>query len=134
MPATARSGCCELRSFQSKRQDLSSQQLDPLTRKLTGPYRGPVELRLRMGMDIVELVTGLEERFGVVIGNEEVSQIATVGSLATAICEARASRGLEEIRWIDVYAVMVDILQSDYGIGGHLLRPEARLVEDLGLD
>jgi hypothetical protein len=87
-----------------------------------------------MGMDIVELVTGLEERFGVVIGNEELSQIATVGSLATAICAARASRGLEELRWSNVYAVMVDILHSDYGIGGHLLRPEARLVEDLGLD
>jgi acyl carrier protein len=93
-----------------------------------------MEFRLRMGMDIVELVTGLEERFGVVIGNEEVSQITTVGSLVTAICAARASKGLEEIRWSDVYAVMVDILQSDYGIGGHLLRPEARLVEDLGLD
>ncbi len=87
-----------------------------------------------MGMDIVELVTVLEERFGVVIRNEEVSQIATVGSLATAICVARANGGLEEIPWIDVYSVMVGILQSDYGIGSHLLRPEARLVEDLGLD
>ena len=82
-----------------------------------------------MGLDTVELLMHVEREFGIDIPNEEAATLETVGDLAA--CVIRHAPGAEPA---DVLARVTRILVEEFLIPTERVRPQARIVRDLGLD
>jgi acyl carrier protein len=90
-----------------------------------------------MGLDIVELVMDVETAFGVRISDADAKDLMTVGTLydyvgrqvAPNLISPRGGPYAGELweRYLDVVA-------ESTGVRRDRLRPEARFVQDLGLD
>lgn len=86
-----------------------------------------------MGLDTIELVLYTERHFGVSVPDERAERTVTVEQFAHLLCELRAQTPAPL-----VYAVV--LLQLQQLIAKHFkiplakITPNARFVEDLGLD
>jgi acyl carrier protein len=86
-----------------------------------------------MGLDIVELVMTVEKEFGIDIPNV-ASEIVRVGDLHACVVQILRQHPDKEIETVDVWKRLKDILVKEFGIPVAQIVPEARLVDDLGLD
>jgi len=86
-----------------------------------------------MGLDSVELVMAIEEEFDIDIPDGDAEKIQTVGDMQRQVLETLrqlgetpdADSGLSKLRKITV---------NQIGVRPEQVRPEARWIEDLGLD
>jgi acyl carrier protein len=90
-----------------------------------------------MGLDIVELFIEVERVFEVSIPDADASELETVGSLYDYLCihsplvgARRAPGDYSGPLWNR----FVQIVASATGVEVSQLRPEARFVQDLGMD
>lgn len=89
-----------------------------------------------MGLDVVELVMAVESAFDVEIPDADAERLHTVGLLYDYVRDRAAPSGARDgdpysgALW-DRY---LDVLVRETGCERHELRPEARFVDDLGLD
>jgi acyl carrier protein len=87
-----------------------------------------------MGLDTVEMVMSVEETFGIRIPNEVAATIVTVGQLHEhVVAELNRCNAVEADRE-RVFEQLRDIICEQLGVDPALVRPEARIVEDLGAD
>lgn len=81
-----------------------------------------------MGLDLVELVMAIEEKFEISISDAEAGQIRTIGELCD--CVAQKTTLDPKMVWHQVCDVVVDQL----GVDRLDLIPDTRFIEDLGAD
>tara|TARA_Y100001001_G_scaffold121144_1_gene119222 strand:+ start:262 stop:525 length:264 start_codon:yes stop_codon:yes gene_type:complete len=85
-----------------------------------------------MGLDTVEIVLWAEEKFGVEMPDEEVTNICTVGEFANYIAsKVNAEKGTN-ISFKEVMPDLLDVLESDYSVPRHKVTLDSRFVQDLG--
>jgi hypothetical protein len=90
-----------------------------------------------MGLDIVEMVMAVETEFRVDIPDADAERLSTVGALFDYIAlqltadPPAAGGGPYAGRLWERY---LDVLVREIGIARSALRPEARFVQDLGMD
>ena len=86
-----------------------------------------------MGLDTVELVMDVEEKFDIEISDRDASKIETVGQLYDTVLakltEKHASVDREQV-WEQLRMIFVD----EFGLRTAQVVPEARITKDLGLD
>jgi acyl carrier protein len=85
-----------------------------------------------MGLDGVELVMAIEERFGIVISDGDAEKIATVGQMHRHIVDALRQRG-EMVDEEQVWKVLRTIVVQQLSVRPEQLQPETRWIEDLGI-
>ncbi|WP_435015724.1 hypothetical protein TA3x_003272 [Tundrisphaera sp. TA3] len=91
-------------------------------------------LRLRLvGLDIVELVMAIESTFGINIPNEVAPTLETLGDIERFVIQALQERG-SPVDHAEVWSRITAIMKQDFGIAADRVRPDAHLVDDLGLD
>lgn len=81
-----------------------------------------------MGLDSVELLLMVEEEFDVSITDEEAGCLDTVGDLVE-IVTAKSQREAD-----GVYGRVQRIIVDEFGVKAEKVRPEARIVRDLGIN
>ena len=87
-----------------------------------------------MGMDSVELFMDIEDAFGIEIP-ERAAPIKTMGRLRDLIVEQLAQRGpLPDDKSEEVWRILLVLVKRHTRISRDKIKPESRLVEDLGLD
>ena len=86
-----------------------------------------------MGLETVELILTLEDRFGIRIGDAATERIETVADLQAFIVAEleRSGRDADPQR---VLAGIRAVLEADFGVPAKLIVPGARIVRDLGLE
>ena len=83
---------------------------------------------MSVGLDTVELVMDIEERFGINFSDEAASKILTVEDLHKFVLSQLPENTLHRV-WDGI----VEDLQK-FGVPRDKIRPEAQIVRDLGLD
>jgi acyl carrier protein len=86
-----------------------------------------------MGLDTVELVMAVEERFSIRIPNGVAAQLATVGQMHHYVVE-RLRQGGANPDSEAIYSVLADVISAQLGVKREVVRPEASFVDDLGAD
>jgi acyl carrier protein len=87
-----------------------------------------------MGLDTVELVMAVENHFHIEIPDKDASQIYTVGELHAFIVNALARAGRTDVGHQQAYDDLRNIICSQLRVDPRLVRPEARIVKDFGID
>lgn len=87
-----------------------------------------------MGMDTVELVMDIEEKYNLDIKDEETEKLFTVQSLCDYILENGFPEEERDSKSGEVYDFVCLILVERFGVPREDIKLESRFVEDLGLD
>ena len=82
-----------------------------------------------MGLDSVELVMEVEDRFGIKIEDEEATKICTVGDMFRIVRE-KVQHSSDEQLWESLRGLIAEELR----VPVQEIRPESRFVEDLNMD
>jgi len=85
-----------------------------------------------MGLDTVEIVLWAEEKFGVEMPDEEVTNICTVGEFANYIASKVNNEKGTNISFEEVMPDLLDVLEADYSVLRHKITLDSRFVQDLG--
>jgi hypothetical protein len=83
-----------------------------------------------MGLDVVQLVMNVEERYGFTIPDSDAREMRSVGDLHTYILEHAEPRPDADKSWI----WLRDMIASDFGISIDRITREAWVVRDLGIN
>ncbi len=86
-----------------------------------------------MGLDSVELVIDIEEKFQIRISDDEAESIQTAGDLFHIVRLKLAASGRDYDPG-GTWDRVVRIIHDNIGAPLDKIRPESRLVEDLGMD
>lgn len=86
-----------------------------------------------MGLDAVELVLEAEKHFGVSVPDERAEKTATVEQFAQLLYELRIQT-LGPLPYQEVLLQLRQIIAKMFDIPIQQISPDARFVEDLGLD
>jgi acyl carrier protein len=86
-----------------------------------------------MGMDTVELAMDIEDLFDIEISDASAGAIHTVGDLQAFVLSALAHKGTPQ-NPDDVFERIKRLLIDSFGVPEKRINPEARIVDDLGLD
>ena len=86
-----------------------------------------------MGLDTVELVMAVEERFSISIPNQVAAQLVTVGQMHQYVVE-RLRQGGANPDSEQIYSAFADVICAQLGVKREVVRPEASFVDDLGAD
>ena len=89
-----------------------------------------------MGLDSVELVMAFEAEFGIEFSDAEAEQIVTVGDAHYGILRQLYKRvqDPDTIDTDDVWERVQRIIQEHIGVDLKKITPEARFIDDLGVD
>jgi acyl carrier protein len=84
-----------------------------------------------VGLESVEFIIRIEETFDVRLEDDETLRVQTVADLERLVrrkleAESRGSAG--------VFAAISRVLVEEFGVAAARVKPEARLVQDLGLE
>jgi len=86
-----------------------------------------------MGLDTIELVLEAERHFGVPVPEERAGKTVTVAQFARLLCELRAQT-TTPLPYEVVLFQLQQIIARQFKIPVERVVPEARFVEDMGLD
>lgn len=86
-----------------------------------------------MGLDTIELVMAAEKHFRVSVPEERAEKTVTVEQFANLLCELRANSAMP-LPYEDVLAQLQKLISKEFRIPLEQIVPDARFVEDLGLD
>jgi acyl carrier protein len=87
-----------------------------------------------MGLDSVELVMAVEERFDISIPDAVAAKLTTVGLLQDCVVAELRRLGRTDILAMDVLSLLRGIICKQLGVKPHEVVPSARFVEDLRID
>jgi acyl carrier protein len=87
-----------------------------------------------MGLEIVEFLIKLEQRFEISIPDESAILISTVGDLQRFIIGVLAREERKDIAPDQVLEIITEILVQDFHIKPQRINPKAHFFADLGLD
>lgn len=89
-----------------------------------------------MGLEMVELVMDIEDRFGVDILDHQASTIETVGQMQDVIVELLIAKGQADRPELrdEVWHGIVEIVADQMGIDRSQIKPESRWVGDITKD
>ena len=89
-----------------------------------------------MGLDSVELVMAFEEEFDIEFPDAEAEQIFTVGDAHYGILRKLYKRveDPDTIDTDDVWERVQRIIEYQIGVDRRKITPEARFIDDLGVD
>jgi acyl carrier protein len=82
-----------------------------------------------MGLDSVELIVGLENRFDVTLSDDEAARIRTISDLRDAI-----ARKTDLYTAGEIYEAIVQALLDDFAVDPAAIAPNAEIARDLGID
>jgi acyl carrier protein len=82
-----------------------------------------------MGLDSVELIVGLENRFDVTLSDDEAARIRTISDLRDAI-----ARKTDLYTAGENYEAIVQALLDDFAVDPAAIAPNAEIARDLGID
>ena len=86
-----------------------------------------------MGLDTVELVMAVEQRFSIRIPNQVAAQLVTVGQMHQYVVVRLRQRGANPDSEA-IYTVLADVISTQLGVKREVVRREASFVDDLGPD
>ena len=87
-----------------------------------------------MGLDAVELMMEIEDRFEITIPDARYEGIVTVGNLCDVILvEIEHQRGLRLTRWFDVFDALVPVICAVLNVPANEVSVDAKLMDDLGM-
>ncbi len=104
-----------------------------------------------MGMDLIELVSDLEDEFGIAIPSEQFPRMLTVGGVVAVVREQlRARESIKDqppLRWKEepgnrarlwtdeeLFLRIQEAIAHVLGVEITSIRPESHLIYDLGMD
>ena|SRR5439155_24042165 len=94
-------------------------------------------LLIEMGLDTVEMVMEVESTFGIAIPDADAAKLTTVGALYDYVAGQIAPHTVVAAYGPyagELWERYLDVLEREIGIRRVALRPEARFVQDLGMD
>ena len=83
-----------------------------------------------MGLESVELIAHVEEEFHIFFSDDEAIHIETIGDFQEAISRKTPLHGSQDYIEQRLRLILVD----EFGVRLEDIRPEARIVADLGID
>ncbi|HXM17859.1 MAG TPA: hypothetical protein VN934_03510 [Candidatus Tumulicola sp.] len=91
-----------------------------------------------MGLDMLELIMGIEEEFQIDIDDEKTAELLTVGDLYNLIVSEldnahRLGRGKSWTKE-EAWEAMCRVIVAQIGVKRAEINSEARIVADLGVD
>lgn len=86
-----------------------------------------------MGLDTVELVLLVENRFSIEIPDESAAKTETVGQLAALVVELNASQQ-RHLSYQNVLIILQQLIASEFAIPIEKIKPDSNFTKDLGLD
>jgi acyl carrier protein len=84
-----------------------------------------------MGLDTVELIMAVEERFGITIEDREAEKVVTVGKLYQLVFDKLHSRGSPIIEQ-ELYSQLRELICEQLGVKPEQVVPGAAFIDDLG--
>ena len=87
-----------------------------------------------MGLETVEFVMEIEERFDISIPNEEVVHTGTVGEIAQLVARKLSEKEGREIGYEEPLPAIIDLLVEYHGMDRSLINTTSHVVYDLGMD
>jgi acyl carrier protein len=87
-----------------------------------------------MGLDIVELVMAVEEKFGIEIEDVDAGKAETVGQLHSLVLRMMQQTTGTAPSADETWLVLCDLIEGQTGLPRSEITLEARLVGDLGID
>ena len=82
------------------------------------------------GLDTTEYVERIEREYGIVIGDDAVGKLATLGDVCGYVCHQRGEQG-RSLREEEVWHGVRRITAYEFGVDAGELHPGVRYVEDL---
>jgi acyl carrier protein len=86
-----------------------------------------------MGLDMVELIIAVEDRFGIAIENREAEKVVTVGHLYQLVFDKLLSRGSVPTEQ-ELYSQLREVICKQLGVKERDVVPSAHFIDDLGAD
>jgi acyl carrier protein len=86
-----------------------------------------------MGLDTVELIMAVEQRFGIEIANAEAERLTTVGAIHQLVIAKLRTRG-DPINEDELYSQLRDVICDQLRMKPEAATPSASIVDDLGAD
>lgn len=86
-----------------------------------------------MGLDTVEFVMWVEEEFHIEIPDKDAAELVTVGELCRYVANRIRQRESGDIEQ-EIFDKVSHHLNSSFGVPLCRILPDARFVQDLGLD
>ena len=83
-----------------------------------------------MGLDSVQVIINVEMQYGFDISDADARTIRSVGDLHAYILNHAEPRPEPATAW----AWLVNMFEEEFGVARDRIRPEARIVDDLGID
>lgn len=87
-----------------------------------------------MGLETVELVMSIEEKYGLDIKDEETEKLLTVQSLCDYILDHGFPEEEKDSKSGEVFDFVCQILIEQFHVPREDIKLESRFVDDLGLD
>ena len=87
-----------------------------------------------MGLETVELVMKIEEKYGLDIKDEETEKLFTVQSLCDYILDNAFPEEEKDSKSGEVFDYVCQILVESFGVSREDIKLKSRFVDDLGLD
>jgi hypothetical protein len=82
------------------------------------------------GLDTTDYVERVERELGIVIGDEAVGMLATLGDLCTYVSAQRREKG-QPLSEEEIWQTVRGITSDEFGVDASELHPGIRYVEDL---
>jgi hypothetical protein len=86
-----------------------------------------------MGLDAVELIVEIEKRFQIDIEDEDAQYLETVGKLASYVSE-KTAKPKKRYSEVQVLRIVIEMLESNYGVPKGKAISTSHFVDDLGFN
>lgn len=87
-----------------------------------------------MGLETVELVMELEEKYSIVISDADAEGLGIVGDLARCTVRESAAQRAVTLTFESVLLEVIDLLVSSFAVPRQRISSASHVVRDLGLD
>jgi len=92
-----------------------------------------------MGLDFVELVMAVEEKFGIEMEEPDAERFMTVGGMFDYVLEklnAQDKIGWDDDQWTKerLWIELGELIQDQLGVGVEMIQREKHFVKDLNID
>ena len=87
-----------------------------------------------MGLDTVELVLELEEKYSIVISDADAAELGIVGDLVRYVVRESVAQCAVVLTFESVLLDVIDLLVSRFAVPRQHISSASHVVRDLGLD
>ena len=87
-----------------------------------------------MGLDTVEFVLELEEKYAIEISDADAAELGVVGDMVRYIVQESAAQRTVALAFEAVLQEVIELLVSSFGVPRQRISSASHVVRDLGLD